>query len=511
MFGELEKSLPLFRAAAIAAERPGCVPKGRAGLPAGPGLSKAHISPLSQNEEPERPPYRVERWKGAGLVRVVSPYIPPDDLPFGDDEEPTRGEITEFSPDSQRRLKQFLAKIPDATLCESFMATLTYPGNSCPQAIPKKEEATKYKRHLDSFGKSLRRKYPAASIVWVLEFQSRGVAHYHALIFGVPVADLLEVRAWIAKRWNKIVGGDSDHLKAGTQCDLAKSPGGARNYLAKYLSKGNQAANGAKVGRYWGKINKAGIPHAEEAVEELTQPQCIVALRIARKLAAKRQWEAARSALHKKAGKANDAFASMTGPQFWQMCEAFNRGDTWHSWNNGTGQAGASVLALNFAVTGTLDKKIRWPRRPRSRNNSTVNLYCNANAFWSALTNHPIWQDEQETKEKTGRSLRKEGKQSTEPGSLGQPDTRNGSRLLVDDPLGNAFGSFGDEEAPFIRVPESWLRRGTPMEGTDSGLRDSIGSGRPDVVLGHDRGSRTRKAPRLYTLDPEKRFQRDPF
>lgn len=481
-------------------------------MASGPGLSKAHISPFSQNEEEERPPYRVERWKDAGLVRVVSPYVPPaEDPDFSDEDEPTRGDITEFSADSQRRLKRFLAKIPDAVLSESFMATLTYPGNACPQAIPKREEAEKYKRHLDSFGKSLRRKYPGASVVWVLEFQTRGVAHYHALIFGVPVSDLLEVRAWLAKRWNRIVGGDSDHLKAGTQCDLAKSPGGARNYLAKYLSKGNQAAEGVKVGRYWGKINKAGIPQAEEVVEELTERQCILSLRIARKLAAKRQWEAARTKFQKRAAKSNDAFGDMTGPQFWKMCEAFNRGNTWHSWHNGHGEAGASVLSLKFAIMGDMDKAIRWPRRPRSRNNSTVNLFCNANAFWEALTKHPLWKDEQETKEETGRGLRKSREQDPDGGAIRGPHQEDGLRVLGNDPSRNAIGGDGDEEPPFIRVPEGWFDRGIAVDRAGSGLRDSEGSGRVDVVLGNRGGSTGKRPARLYTLDPTKRFQRDPF
>lgn len=404
MLGSVEQISPLWRHAR-SRDRSGAVDAGssRAAAPfghGGPGLSKAHISPLPLGEGEERPPHRLEWYPGAGLLRVVTPY-PGEGMPFRDDKS-KRGDISEFSPDAQRRLRQFLATIPDAALLGAFMLTLTYPGNSCPQAIPRPEESHHYKRHLDSFGKSLRRRYPAASIVWVLEFQTRGVAHYHALIFGVPAADLRDFRAWIAKRWNQIVGGDADHLKAGTQCDMARSAGGARNYLAKYLSKGNQALNGVKVGRYWGKINKAGIPQAPERVEEITPGQAKLALRVARKLAAKRQWESSWSRLYKAAGAVTEKhlggniFASMTLTDFRRLVgEAHRIGRIdmgWiPSWRGPICELRMSRALFFSGVMLAMGGRWKMPRRPRSRNNSTVNLFCNSSSFREALERHPNW------------------------------------------------------------------------------------------------------------------------
>lgn len=473
----------------------------------GSGLSKSHISPQAQNGEVQRPPYRLERWEKAGLVRVVSPYLGPPVDPEKDDDA-KRGEIIEFSKSAQRRLMQFLAKIPDGELLSSFMITLTYPGNACPEAIPEKEDSAKYKRHLDTLAKALKRKYPGSSAVWVLEFQKRGAAHYHALLFGIPVDQLAECRQWLAETWNRIAGmGDAQHLQAGTQCDLARSAGGARNYLAKYLSKGNQAAEGVKVGRYWGKINKKAVPLGVEVVETLTPSQTVLALRVARKLAAKRQWDGGWNKLKKQAGKGNPCFETMTMMEFRKMCRAFQSGKTAFCWNNGVGEAFVSVLSLQYAVTGDSFKSIRWPWRPRSRNNSTVNLYCNADHFWPALTRHPKWNDE-EKKEDSGGRVRESGRLESE--TICRPYQKDARGILGDDVERGRGWSQRDDEAPHIRVPENWPALRGGVAGETVGLRREVPE-RGNVVLGDVGGSERRKAPRVYHLDASKRFQRDPF
>lgn len=389
----LEKTLPLWRRHAHGlpdARREARA--GRSGRRSGPGLSKAHISP----QDIPRPPYRLETWDGGALVRVCTPYLG-DRVPAL--EEPRRGEITDWTGDSQRRLRVALAKVPDAAMGAAFMVTLTYPGLTCPEAIPAPDEAARYKGHLDAFGKALQRQWAGSSAVWVLEFQKRLVPHYHLLVFGVSADSLLECRQWVASTWNRIVGGDDVHLRAGTQCDKAKHPGGARNYLAKYLSKGSQAMEGVKVGRYWGVIGRKFLPLATERVEPVTKRQAVVALRIARKLSVCHRWESAWKRFHNRVAAGNDHFGRLSLVEFRQMCEAFRRGR--RSWtfsvvmsDGSTAEGVLTRLGLVAALNGgDITGRVAYPQRPRVRNNSSVNLFCRASEFRAALDRCPVFVD----------------------------------------------------------------------------------------------------------------------
>lgn len=353
----------------------------------GPGLSKGHIltNPLPITSA-ERPAYRIETWKDAGLLRIVTPYRG-ERSPR---EESKRGQIKGYSSKARARARAFLAKIPDADMLSALMVTLTYPGNDCPDAIPEAKDWERYKDHLRRFGQETKRKWNA-SAVWVLEFQKRGAPHYHLLVFGVGEAQMIEFREWVAKEWNRIVGGDAKHLQAGTQCDLAKSPHGARAYLVKYMTKGEQALEGLSVGRYWGKVNGKAIPQAEELVEEITPAQAIIAARVARKWMAKRRWDSSWSRLKSRAGKGNDLFRGMDREQFRAMCLRFNGGKTAYIFDNGCGEAFVSHLALQFALNRTFEKAIQWPQRPRMRDNATLNVFCRASSFMEALKRHPAW------------------------------------------------------------------------------------------------------------------------
>lgn len=319
-------------------------------------------------------------------------------------EKSKRGTITSYSDKARARARAFLAKIPDADLLKAFMVTLTYPGNDCPEAIPEAADWKRYKGHLRRFGQEAKRKWNA-SAVWVLEFQKRGAPHYHLLVFGVEGVRLVEFREWVALEWNRIVGGDLKHLQAGTQCDLTKSSHGARAYLVKYMTKGDQALDDVPVGRYWGKVNRPAIPQAEELVEAVTPAQATVAARVARKWMAKKRWDSSWRRLQARAGKRVEQFGKMGREQFRSMCLHFQRGGTGYSYDNGVGEAFVSAIALLFALTGRHEGRISWPQRPKTRGNCTMNLFCHASDFREALARHPRWKEASPSR--TGRNVRR--------------------------------------------------------------------------------------------------------
>lgn len=50
----------------------------------------------------------------------------------------------------------------------------------------------------------------------------------------------------------------------------------------------------------------------------------------------------------------------------------------------------SSIMLEVFAMMMNVEK-IRFPQRQRRRNNSTVNLYCDASSFHESLKKHPGW------------------------------------------------------------------------------------------------------------------------
>lgn len=161
-----------------------------------------------------------------------------------------RGEIKGFSASAARRLRLLIRNTDD--LWTGFV-TLTYPGHSFSWS-PSSLDGRKCKKHVHAFCTWLGRKKIA--YVWVLEFQRRGVPHFHFLVSGwVDKAEL-------SRRWYEIVGSnDPRHLASGTQVDACRNPEEAGIYLTKYMAKledkdGFQTKavpEGFKsVGRFWG-------------------------------------------------------------------------------------------------------------------------------------------------------------------------------------------------------------------------------------------------------------------
>jgi hypothetical protein len=154
-----------------------------------------------------------------------------------------RGSIKGLSRASRNNLVRQFSKIDREHLVKGLFVTLTY------HWVDDYGSLAVSKRHLDSFFKRIRYKYPKAGWVWRLEPQARGVAHYHVVILGVEHIP----HAWIAKVWNRIAApGDLQHLAAGTQVKRVKDYKGASGYVAKYLQKDKGQFEEEYTGRWWG-------------------------------------------------------------------------------------------------------------------------------------------------------------------------------------------------------------------------------------------------------------------
>lgn len=181
-------------------------------------------------------------------VRLLRPGsgVQPDHL-----KDLKRGEVSGFSSASARRLAQ-TARNAFPALVSQFV--LTYH-ESNPDGVTAK-------RHLDSWLKALKRAAPGVGYLWVLEFQTRGVPHFHVWV-TCEWSEALWKRLGAA--WNRIAEPDSpEHLWWHTEprCERGKVQMayipwdmGNGNYLTKYLDKQAQKAvpeGFGWAGRWWG-------------------------------------------------------------------------------------------------------------------------------------------------------------------------------------------------------------------------------------------------------------------
>ena len=287
-----------------------------------------------------------------------------------------RGKVVEWSGKSRLRLKYDLGRLKRADLAKAHFLTLTYPAE-----FPDVTDHATYKGHLHHFTTRLYQLYPGACGVWKLEFQKRGAAHFHLLVFGLYGLDVVALRAAVAQTWFDVVGsGDVKHLRAGTGVDQARSVGGSMSYMAKYISKNDQTRPGNFTGRYWGKFNAKCLPYAEEKTLELVGcARVAVVRRWMRKLVEKRvndaRWKVAESKMH-------DRFPSrMT----WEWCKSKARNvRKMHFLLTADSECWMSSRCVHFDLPGT-EKKFRPPARYKVRNNSAVNLLCDVSAFMGAV------------------------------------------------------------------------------------------------------------------------------
>lgn len=286
------------------------------------GLSKSHISASLRNR-----PASIEFYRGASYLKVQIEKDPEQSKP-----PKKRGEVTEFTAASRRRMLDFMAKI-DNTLIPLFV-TLTYPDN-----FPAYHET--FKSHLDLLGQRIRRRWPEAFIVWKLEFKERQsgenkgklAPHYHLFVYGVPAefpfkrevgefyslkvrpdrfdpafqvwkqyvlgqfVELWQFResddqpkdnlkAWMSRNWFEIVGSnDPRHFRAGTRVEELRSTKGAFYYASKnYMVKAEDCSGlEHKPGRYWCVIGRSNVKFGKREVHEITAKQAFTIQRTIRR------------------------------------------------------------------------------------------------------------------------------------------------------------------------------------------------------------------------------------
>ena len=105
---------------------------------------------------------------------------------------PLRTEITGFS-DKSRRSLRFIAGNTADPLISQFC--LTYH-----RTLP---DGLTAKKHLNHWLTNLRRHYPDAAYLRVLEFQGRGVPHFHVWL-NLPY-DLPGLRSFLAESWHRLL------------------------------------------------------------------------------------------------------------------------------------------------------------------------------------------------------------------------------------------------------------------------------------------------------------------
>lgn len=221
-------------------------PKAKAKLPT-PDEFSAELDALPRPKN-RTPDYLEVLPRDVRVVRDLGPQPKPEHL-----EGTTRGEIEIFSPHSASRLTR-LARNASPALISQFC--LTYH-----QANPDGKTA---KKHLDTWLKALRRAAPGVGYLWILEFQSRGVPHFHVWLTCPYSVDLWKR---LGKAWNRIAEPDSPqhlwwHTEERTDPKTGKVQRSFLNwdmngagYLRKYMSKEAQKcvpAGFGWCGRFWG-------------------------------------------------------------------------------------------------------------------------------------------------------------------------------------------------------------------------------------------------------------------
>ena len=176
-----------------------------------------------------------------------------------------RGKVSAtISPASRRRLLRLCASFDKATIDQKqvLFATLTYGSDD--RALSWTWED--YKRHLNNFLTQLRKKYGKTFFgIWRVEWQKRGVGHFHLVLMFVNGFKAYIDKNWLAETWNQVTGGNQDHLKAGTSIERAKNWKETSKYFSKtmaYMAKETDAEiftselADKQLGRHWGYINR---------------------------------------------------------------------------------------------------------------------------------------------------------------------------------------------------------------------------------------------------------------
>lgn len=358
-------------------------------------LSQGHNSTL---------PFLMEVREGGGILRIRQPASPFESSKVESSEGqgeteggnllralrgisdsgsssdgPKRGKISEWSMSSRNNLRRQLAAVELGAIDRSVFVGITYPAE-----FPAPEEHEVYKGHMRAFQMRVRRKYPAVSWFWKLEFQERGAAHFHLIVFGLGEGDaaLVEWENWSKNAWYEVVGSGDErkwgHKFRGVKSERVRSRGGVVGYLATYLSKDDQTRPGDFTGRYWGKHNESALPMAPLRKSEETDFAAVKMRRVMRKCMESQVNARRREAARKKVVFWAEHGATWMDIEAWLErpgCDRFLPRVT-PQWTGPT-----RLTIPNPASSGDWNAPplpFRKPRRFRSKRNLTVTFFCDA-------------------------------------------------------------------------------------------------------------------------------------
>lgn len=189
----------------------------------------------------------------------------------------TKGIIISFT---ARARKNLLKKLNSLTEFSNIFITLTYPS-----FFP--ADSSEWKRHLDNFGRDIRRNFLKSWLYWKLEPQKRGAPHFHLIGRMNADIDIHEFRQHISSLWYRTCGtGDQKHLRAGTQVRHIKSSRRMiQSYVSKYIAKIDctQYPGWSTPGRFWGVIGKENLPVAVPQVFDIDRTEYFVLRRLVKR------------------------------------------------------------------------------------------------------------------------------------------------------------------------------------------------------------------------------------
>jgi hypothetical protein len=296
---------------------------------------------------------------------------------------PTRGKILEWSSSSRRNMRKFMGGLKLGAIDGALMVALTYPGE-----FPPPDSYSIYKGHLRAFKARFTREFPHGAFVWKLEFQKRGAAHYHLVVFGLGEgqAALQAWRKWVDRAWYEVVGsGDERHLRSGVKSDFVRSRGGAVGYLVSYLADDDQTRPGDHTGRYWGLCNKKALPLAPVRKEEKTDREAVLIRRVFRKITESQIKDRRMKGALKKIGIWCEWGASVMDMEAWNASPGCDRFLPRVS-PQFTGPTRLTVPDPASTDDLPLDRvPFRMPRKYKCRNNLTITLFCDASKVAAQL------------------------------------------------------------------------------------------------------------------------------
>ena len=133
------------------------------------------------------------------------------------------------------------------------------------------------KEFLRTFMKRLYRQFSKVAVIWRMEYQKRGVPHFHLILYNCPYID----KVWIQTQWGEIISQATPF----TRIERIKSYKHLMSYASKYAAKVDDAGfnRGAYLstgknreaygeespGRVWGVWHKNNLPMAEEMNESI--------------------------------------------------------------------------------------------------------------------------------------------------------------------------------------------------------------------------------------------------